>query len=65
MEYTSAKEYMMDLQVVKEYMKRKYSETLYTISKGNNCIWVSFPYSRALNMYFIMKDNKIIRIDID
>lgn len=65
MEYTSAKEYMMDLQVVKEYMKRKYSETLYTISKGNNCIWVSFPYSSALNMYFIMKDNKISRIDID
>jgi len=66
MEYTSTKEYMLDYQIVREYMMRKYSQVSYTISKGNNCIWVSFsPYSSALNMYFILKDNKIIRIDID
>ena len=52
----------MDYQIVREYMMRKYPSALYSMAKGNDCIWVMI---NNLNMYFIIKDNKIIRIDID
>ena len=54
----------MDYQIVNDYMDNKYPNALYTLKEGNNCIWVStfFP---LINMYFIIKDNKIMRIDID
>jgi hypothetical protein len=52
----------MDYQIVREYMMRKYPSALYTMARGNDCIWVAF---NNLSMYFIVKDNKIMRIDID
>ena len=56
----------MDYEIVREYMMRKYPSTLYSMAKGNDCIWVMLNNSfGSLNMYFIIKDNKIMRIDID
>jgi hypothetical protein len=52
----------MDYQIVNEYMMRKYPNKLYSMSTGNDCTWVMME---NINMYFIIKDNKIIRIDID
>lgn len=52
----------MDYQIVNEYMMRKYPNRLYKMAKGNDCTWVMM---NNINMYFIIKDNKIIRIDID
>lgn len=52
----------MDNKIVTEYMARKYPNRLYSMKQGNNCIWVMM---NNINMYFIIKDNKIIRIDID
>jgi hypothetical protein len=52
----------MDYQIVNEYMQRKYPNRQYSIAKGNNCIWVML---NNINMYFIIRDNKIMRIDID
>ena len=52
----------MDNVIVNEYMKRKYPNRQYSLTKGNNCVWVMM---NNINMYFIIKDNKIIRIDID
>jgi hypothetical protein len=52
----------MDYQIVNEYMARKYSAYTWVLKQGNNCIWVIMNH---LNLYFTVKDNKIIRIDID
>ena len=54
----------MDYLIVREYMDNKYPNKLYTLKEGNNCIWVStfFP---LVNMYFIIRDNKIADIQID
>ena len=52
----------MSTLIVNEYMKRKYPSYTYSIKQGNDCIWVIM---NNINMYFIIKDNKIIRIDID
>jgi len=52
----------MDYQIVSEYMQRKYPSRLYSMAKGNDCTWVIM---NNISMYFIIKDNKIIRIDID
>lgn len=52
----------MDNKIVIEYMARKYPNRLYSMKQGNDCIWVMM---NNINMYFIIKDNKIIRIDID
>ena len=56
----------MDYQIVSEYMQRKYPSALYSMAKGNDCIWVQINnHLGSISMYFIIKDNKIIRIDID
>ena len=52
----------MDNVIVNEYMARKYPNKQYSIAKGNNCVWVMM---NNINMYFIIRDNKIMRIDID
>jgi hypothetical protein len=52
----------MDYVIVNEYMKRKYPSYNYSVKQGNNCVWVIM---NNINMYFIIKDNKIMRIDID
>lgn len=52
----------MDYVIVNEYMKRKYPSYNYSVKQGNKCVWVIM---NNINMYFIIKDNKIMRIDID
>jgi len=52
----------MEYQIVNEYMMRKYPNRLYSMAKGNDCTWVMVE---NINMYFTIKDNKIMRIDID
>lgn len=52
----------MDYQIVNEYMARKYSAYTWVLKQGNNCVWVIM---NNLNMYFIIKDNKIIDIQVD
>ena len=52
----------MNTLIVNEYMARKYPNRLYSLKQGNNCIWVML---NNINMYFIIKDNQIMRIDID
>ena len=52
----------MSTLIVNEYMARKYPSYNYSVKQGNNCVWVIM---NNLNMYFIIKNNKIIRIDID
>lgn len=56
----------MEYQIVNEYMARKYPSRLYNVAQGNNCIWVTMHNAfGGINLYFIIKDNKIVRVDID
>ena len=48
--------------IVNEYMARKYPAYTWVLKQGNNCVWVTM---NNLNMYFTIKDNKIIDIQVD
>jgi hypothetical protein len=53
---------MTDFEIVKNYMDTKYAGKRYDICKGNNCVWVSMG---LCDMYFILRDGKIVDIQID
>jgi hypothetical protein len=48
--------------IINEYMNKVYPNKPYYIRQGNDCQWVIMG---NINMYFIIRDNKIIRIDGD
>ncbi len=47
---------------VGEYMEKHHPNVLYTMTEGNNCIWV---YWGNMNLYFIFRDGKIADVQID
>lgn len=51
-----------ELEIVAEYMKRKYSGKTYSMRHGNNCVWVSMG---VVEMYFTIKNNKIVDVQVD
>lgn len=51
----------LEVILVEEDMARK-GVTGYTMTKGNNCIWVYYDH---FNLYYIFKDGKIHDIQID
>jgi hypothetical protein len=48
--------------LVGDYMEKNHPNVLYTMTPGNNCIWV---YYGSINMYFVFRDGKIADIQID
>jgi hypothetical protein len=50
------------LALINEYMNNKYPNKAYSIRQGNDCQWIMMG---NINMYMIIRDNKIIRVDID
>lgn len=53
---------MTDFEIVKNYMETKYAGKPYAMRNGNNCVWVSIGLS---DMYFILRDGKIVDIQVD
>jgi hypothetical protein len=48
---------------VEDYMSKNYpGVTHYTMTEGNDCIWVYYSF---INMYFIFRGGKIHDIQID
>jgi len=47
---------------VGEYMTKNHPNVHYTMTLGNDCIWV---YYGQLNLYFIFRNGKIADIQID
>jgi hypothetical protein len=47
---------------VADWMKKTNPNVYYTMTPGNNCIWV---YYGSMNLYFIFRDGKIADIQID
>jgi hypothetical protein len=48
--------------VVGDYMDKRHPDVKYTMTQGNNCIWV---YYSLTNLYFIFRDGKIAEVQID
>lgn len=51
----------LEVILVEEDMARK-GITHYTMTKGNNCIWVYYSF---MNLYYIFKEGRIHDIQID
>jgi hypothetical protein len=54
---------MTDFEIVKNYMDIKYPKSLYAMRKGNDCVWVSL--NARIEMYFTIRDEKIVEIQVD
>jgi hypothetical protein len=54
---------MTDFEIVKEYMTKRYPTAIYSMQKGNDCVWVSL--NARIEMYFIIRNGKIVDIQID
>jgi hypothetical protein len=54
---------MTDFEIVKNYMDTKYPKSLYAMRKGNDCVWVTL--NARIEMYFVIRNGKIVNIDID
>jgi hypothetical protein len=53
----------LEVLLVEDYMSKNYSGvTHYTMTEGNECIWV---YYSRINMYFIFRAGQIHDIQID
>ena len=48
---------------VEDYMSKNHPKvTHYTMSEGNQCIWVYYSF---INMYFIFRAGRLVDIQID
>lgn len=54
--------YNSDFEVVKKYLEEKEPNAAWTARPGNNCVWVS---KGRLEMYYFVKDGKVVDIVID
>lgn len=53
----------LEVILVEEYMaKHSPKVTAYTMTRGNDCIWVYYSY---MNLYFIFRNGKIADVQID
>jgi hypothetical protein len=53
----------LEVIMVEDWMKQnKSTVTAYTMTQGNNCIWVYYSF---INLYFIFRDGKIVDIQVD
>jgi hypothetical protein len=53
----------LEVIMVEDWMKQnKPTVTAYTMTQGNDCIWVYWSY---MNYYFIFRGGKIVDIQID
>ena len=53
---------MKNFEIVESYLAKKYPNKPYAIREGNRCVWVSMG---LVEMYFILRDGKIIDIQVD
>jgi hypothetical protein len=52
----------LEVIVVADYMEKNYPDVHYTMTPGNDCIWV---YYGNINKYFIFRGGKLVDIQID
>jgi hypothetical protein len=52
----------LEVIIVADYMEKNYPDVHYTMTPGNDCIWV---YHGNINKYFIFRGGKLVDIQID
>jgi hypothetical protein len=53
----------LEVILVEDYMKQHHPRvTHYTMTQGNDCIWVYYSY---MNLYFIFNNGRIADVQID
>jgi hypothetical protein len=53
----------LEVILVEEYMSKNYPKvTHYTMTEGNECIWVYYSH---VNMYFIFRGGRLVDVQID
>ena len=53
----------LEVILVEDYMKQHHPKvTHYTMTQGNDCIWVYYSY---MNLYFIFNNGRIADVQID
>ena len=53
----------LEVILVEDYMTRVFPKvTHYTMTEGNDCIWVYYSY---MNLYFIFRDGRVVDVQID
>ena len=53
----------LEVILVEDYMKDRHpAVTAYTMTRGNDCIWVYYSF---MNLYFIFRNGKIADVQID
>ena len=56
----------LEVILVEEYMTRVFPKvTHYTMTHGNDCIWVYWGSTVPMNLYFIFRDGRIVDVQID
>jgi len=54
-----------EMLTVLDYMQNKYPAQHYTMSPGNQCVWVAWGSSVPINFYFVFREERIADIQID
>ena len=53
----------LEVILVEEWMTQRLPKvTHYTMTEGNDCIWV---YYGSMNLYFIFRNSKVVDVQID
>ncbi len=55
----------LEMILVAEDMERKYPDLQYTMTAGNDCIWVYWGSTVPMNLYYIFKEGRIVDIQVD
>jgi len=53
---------MTKFEIAKQYMDTRYPNKTYAMREGNACVWVTMG---LVDMYFIIRDNQIVDIQVD
>ena len=53
----------LEVILVEDYMTKMFPKvTHYTMTEGNDCIWVYYSH---MNLYFIFREGKVVDVQID
>lgn len=50
---------------VADWMDRRYPNQHYTMTPGNDCVWVYWGSSVPMNLYFIFRNGEIADVQVD
>lgn len=55
----------MEVIQVMDYMDRKYPNVRYSVTNGNNAVWVYWGSTYPMNLYFVFKSGQLADVIVD